>query len=174
MAVLPLGCKAHKVSVIVDYVRRLCGLNIGHVNRVACCVECSRNRHLFALELLRILLIIEEMPGHFAVGRLACDQGKLSVCEFYNLAGKCLICCWICLLGFLLPRLLSLLLLRRLLLGLLRLLLLPGVVATLGSQARGGNAEGRRENQCERLSRMSGFSLHSFIRYSSGLFATSM
>ena len=81
----------------------LCGLNIGYVNHVACFVERSRNRHLFALELLRVLLIIEEMSGHFAVGRLACEQGKLSGCEFYNLAGECLIC----LLGLRRPRLLG-------------------------------------------------------------------
>ena len=103
MAVLPLGCKAHKVSVIVDYVRRLCGLNIGYVNRVACCIERSCDRHLFALVLLRILLIIEEVSGRFTLGRLTREQGLLPVCEFYNLAGKCLIC----LLGLRLPRLLG-------------------------------------------------------------------
>ena len=117
----------------------LCGLNIGYVNHVACRVERSCNRHLFALELLRILLIIEEVSSRFALGRLTREQGELPVCEFYDLAGKCLTCCWICLLGLWLPRLL---LLSRLLLGLLRLLLLLGVAATLSSQARGGNAEG--------------------------------
>ena len=110
------------------------------MNRVACFVERSCNRHLFALVLLRILLIIEEVSGRFALGRLTREQGKLPVCEFYDLAGKCL--CLICLLGLWLPLLLGLRL--RLWLGLLRLLLLPGVVATLGSQAGGGNAEGRR------------------------------
>ena len=81
----------------------LCGLNIGYVNHVACFVERSRNRHLFALVLLRILLIIEEMSARFAIGRFACEQGKLSGCEFYNLTGECLIC----LLGLRRPRLLG-------------------------------------------------------------------
>jgi hypothetical protein len=145
-------------------------LNIGYVNRVACFVEGSRNRHLFAVVLLCILLIIEEMPARFAIGRLACEQGKLSGWEFYDLARECLIC----LPGWLRLRLLwGWLLLSWLLLGWLLLprllglwLLLPGVVATLGSQARGGNAEGRRKNQCERLSRMIGSHLHIFIQYS--------
>jgi hypothetical protein len=135
-------------------------LNIGYVNRVACFVEGSRNRHLFAVVLLCILLIIEEMPARFAIGRLACEQGKLSGWEFYDLARECLIC----LLGWLLLRLLWGWLLLPRLLGLW--LLLPGVVATLGSQARGGNAEGRRKNQCERLSRMIDSRLHIFIHYS--------
>lgn len=92
--------------------RGLCSLNIGYVNRVACYVECSGNRHLFALIFLRVVGIIEEVPGHFALGRLACDQGILPVLELRNLAGECLV----------------------LLLGLLLLFLL-GVAATLGSQA---------------------------------------
>jgi hypothetical protein len=108
--------------------RWLCGLNIGYVNHVASCVERSGNRHLFVLVLLRIVLIIEEVSGYFALRRLACDQGILSVLELHNLACECL------------------------LLVLLRLPLL-GVAATLGlgRQARGESAEGRRQNQCEPL-----------------------
>ena len=56
------------------------------MNRVACCVERSGNRHLLALVLLRIVLIIEEVSGYFALGRLACDQGKLSGWKLLNLA----------------------------------------------------------------------------------------
>src|SRR5882757_2522887 len=100
------------------------------MNRVVCCVERSRNRHLFALVLLSTVLIIKEVSGYFALGRLACDQGILSVLELRNLARECLV----------------------LLLVLLPLPLLRRGVATLGSQAGGESAEGRRQN--ERLSRM--------------------
>jgi len=119
--------------------RWLCGLNIGDVNRVACCVERSGNRHLFVRELLRIVLIVKEVSSYFALRRLACDQGKLSVLELHNLACECV--------GLLRGLLL--------LLALLRLCLL-GVAATLGlgSQAGGKSAKGRSQNQCERLSMM--------------------
>ena len=131
--------------------RRLCGLNVGYVNHVARFVEGSRNRHLFALVLLCILLIIEEVSAWFAVRCLACEQGILSGCELYDLAGECLIC-----------------LLGLVLLGLWRLsLLLLGTVG-LSSQAGGGNAEGRRQNQRERLSRMVDYPFHIFVHYFSG------
>ena len=61
------------------------------MNRVACCVERSRNRHLFALVLLSTVLIIKEVSGYFALRRLACDQGILSVLELRNLARECLV-----------------------------------------------------------------------------------
>ena len=119
--------------------RWLCGLNIGDVNRVACCVERSGNRHLFVRELLRIVLIVKEVSSYFALRRLACDQGKLSVLELHNLACEGV--------------------------GLLRVLLRLGLLSVaatwglcralgLGSQAGGKSAKGRRQNQCERLSMM--------------------
>ena len=139
------------------------------MNHVVCFVERSRNRHLFALELLRTGLIVEEVSGRFAFGGLACEQGELSVCEFYDLAGECLACLRAL---RLLSRLGLLPWLRGWLLGLrhlsrpLGLWGLPGLlraVASLGSQARGRDTEGRRQNQREHLSRMRGSHFHNFV-----------
>ena len=95
------------------------------MNHVACGVERSGNRHLFVLVFLRIVLIIEEVSGYFALRGLACDQGKLSVLELHNLACECLVLLW----------------------ALLRLPLLGGAATLgLGSQAGSESAEGRGQN----------------------------
>ena len=103
------------------------------MNHVACCVERSGNRHFFALVLLRVVLIIEEVSGCLAILRLACDQGILSAWEFYYLALECLVLLLVLLL--LLPWLLS-------------------TAAALGSQTGDESTEGRCQNQCERRSMM--------------------
>jgi len=141
------------------------------VNGVACFVEHSSNRYLLALVLLRIFLIIEEMSGRFSIGRLAREQGELSGCEFYDLAGKCLACwlgLWLLARGACLRlpwhlRLGLRLLPRHLGLSLLRLPGLLGVVGTLRSQAWGRDTEGRRQNQREHLSGVRGSHFHIFV-----------
>jgi hypothetical protein len=59
--------------------------NFDYVNRIACHFERSGDLHLFALVLLRTVLVIQAVSSHLALGCLACYQSKRSVLELRDL-----------------------------------------------------------------------------------------